>query len=203
MQGMTWDDLRFLLAVQRRGSLAAASRALKVNQTTVGRRLNALQEQLGTRLFEKKGSSYKLTEAGLQACKIGEAMEAAATGLEKDVAGRDAGIEGLVRITAPSGMIPIISGAITELHREHPRLNFHVISDSTTLNLVQGEADIALRSMDPGQPSLIAKRISTTPWGLYATAAYLRGRAAPTVDLAGHDASATTRFWQKLRAASG
>jgi DNA-binding transcriptional LysR family regulator len=174
-----WGDLRFLLAVRRTGSLSAAARALRVNQTTVGRRLAALEEQLGARLFLRKASGYALTDAGRSACEIGERMEEAALTLERKLGGKDVGIEGVVRITTPSGFVPACAASLAQLAREHPRLSFHLLSDVASLNLINREADIAVRMVNPGQPSLLARRLGEMPWSLYASEDYVRRYGIP------------------------
>jgi DNA-binding transcriptional LysR family regulator len=176
---MDWGDLRFLLAVHRAGSLSGAARALRVNQTTVGRRLAALEEQLGARLFLRDASGYALTDAGRSACEIGERMEEAALTLERKLGGKDTGIEGMVRITTPSGFVATCAASLAQLAREHPRLSFHLLSDVATLNLINREADIAVRMVNPGQPSLIARRIGEMPWSLYASEDYVRRCGIP------------------------
>ena len=109
MPRLDWDDLRFLLAVRQHGRLVAAARALRVNQTTVTRRLAALQESLGARLFERDATGYRLTPLGLRACALAESMEHAAGAVQKELGGRDAGVEGDVRITVPGGFVPFVA----------------------------------------------------------------------------------------------
>ena len=184
---MDWDHLRFLLALQRHGSLSGAARALKVNQTTVGRRLDELQAQLGTRLFDRQASGYRLTKGGQRACAIVVTMESAALDLERKLGGQDAGIEGAVRLTVPAGFVHLLAPALAELHAEHPRLVFEVLVDQLSVNLVQREADIAIRMADPAHPSLVARRLGELPWGLYVSRSYLQRRGTPPADLAGHD----------------
>ena len=64
MKMMNWDDLRFLVVIGREGTLAAAARSLKVDQTTVARRLRALEESLGTPLFERSEGRWHPTPVG-------------------------------------------------------------------------------------------------------------------------------------------
>src|SRR5438105_6972666 len=93
-----WEDVRFFAALARHGSLSAAARALSVNHATVARRLAALEQSLGTRLFKRRPSGYELTGAGRSALEAADAMETAATalsGLEPEAA-----LTGLGRITA-------------------------------------------------------------------------------------------------------
>lgn len=185
--GVDWDDLRLLLALQRHGSLAAASRAMRVDQTTVGRRLTALEKQLGTRLFERHATGHRLTSAGVRACELGASMEVAADTLERELGGRDTGIEGAVRITAPAGFVPWIASVLGELRALHPRLVFDLLVDTAALDLGRREADIAVRMIKPEQPTLVARRVGQLPWALFASESYLRRRGAVPADLAGHD----------------
>jgi DNA-binding transcriptional LysR family regulator len=184
---MEWGDIRFLIALQRHGSLAAASRALGVDQTTVGRRLGALESELGTRLFDRHPTGHRLTTAGLRACELGATMESAAEAMERELGGRDTGVEGNVRITAPGGFVPLVVGVLAELRAAHPRLVFHLLVDNASLDLARREADVAVRMVKPEQPTLVARRAGQLPWGLFASEAYLRRRGSPPPDLAGHD----------------
>src|SRR5262245_3566302 len=97
---IAWDDLRFVLAVARGGTLSAAARALAVAQPTVGRRLAAFERAVGARLFERGVAGLGLTAAGHAVIAHLERMEQEALGVERLVRGRDAGVRGSVRITA-------------------------------------------------------------------------------------------------------
>jgi DNA-binding transcriptional LysR family regulator len=174
MQGLTWDDLRILLALRRTGSFSAAAQQLRVNQTTVARRIDALEEAVGTRLVERSPNGCSLTEAGLFAAQVAESMEAQTAVLEQRVAGRDRQMDGTVRITTAEGFVPTLSAVLLELRASHPNLHFELLTATTTLNLVQREADLAIRMTPDSQPSLISRRLGTIPWAVYGSEAYLR-----------------------------
>lgn len=180
MQGMadtsalTWDDLRYVLAVQRSGSLAAAARALKVDQTTVGRRLDALEAAVRTRLLERGAGGCRLTPAGLRACEAALTMEATAADLALQVAGQDAEIRGVVRLSAPEGFVPLLLQALATVRAQHPQLVFEVDANQGVVNVVQREADIAVRMAPLSQPSLTVTRLGALPWGVFAAPAYLK-----------------------------
>jgi DNA-binding transcriptional LysR family regulator len=184
---MDWDDVRYLLALQRRGSLAAASKALGVNQTTVGRRLTALEKDLGSRLFVRHATGHSLTPAGVRACELGASMDAAAEALARELGGKDVGIEGSVRITAPVGFVPVIASALAAVREDHPRLVFELLADTASLDLARREADVAVRMIKPEEPTLVAQHLGLLPWGLFASESYLSRRGTPPADLAGHD----------------
>src|SRR6202041_4152852 len=94
-----WDDVRYFLAVARGGSVRAAAERLKVNHSTVLRRIAQLEERLGTQMFEKLPSGYRLTEAGEEVLELGNQMEASSNQLETRVFGRDQNVRGLLRVT--------------------------------------------------------------------------------------------------------
>jgi DNA-binding transcriptional LysR family regulator len=112
--------------------------------------------------------------------------EAAAT-IEHELGGRDARIEGTVRVSAPSGIVPLLAGVFVELRREHPGLLFELVVDTASVALIKREADIAVRMFKPAQPSLVARRIAQLPWALFASPEYLRRHGTPPRDLEGHD----------------
>ena len=102
---MEWSDLRFVLTVAREGTLAASGRRLRVDPTTVGRRVLALEERLGVRLFDRTGEGYVLTHAGRIAVGHAEKMEVIAASLEQQVVGSDSRVEGPVRLTALDALL--------------------------------------------------------------------------------------------------
>jgi DNA-binding transcriptional LysR family regulator len=95
----TWDDVKHFLAVARNGSTIAAAKALKQNQSTVQRRLAALEKSLGTELFEKTRNGYKLSSVGLELLPFAEKLEAAAVSLENRTHVQHRASHGVVRLT--------------------------------------------------------------------------------------------------------
>lgn len=191
MQGMiAWDDLRALLAVHRGRSLAAAGRALGIDATTVGRRLGALEQALGARLFERTPEGLSPTEAGRRAVALAERTDEGVTALEREVGGADARVEGPVRLTAGDGLlVNVLVPALPGLLARHPGLRLELFAGTRAYDLARREADVAVRLFRPREPSLIATRLAQVGYGLYAAPAYLGRRGAPAraADLAGHD----------------
>ena len=97
---MNWDDLRYVLALAKAGSLARAARALKVDHTTMGRRIEALEGDLGVRLFTRTSAGYTLTLEAEQILPEIEQVEAAVLQLERCSASRRTEVEGVVRVTS-------------------------------------------------------------------------------------------------------
>lgn len=113
---LDWDDLRFFLAVARKGSLSAAAKDLRVAQSTVGRRLASLEASLGVRLLHRTPEGYVPTSSGQDVRKRAEALA-----LERNVRGRDARVAGTVRVTCAETIAsPILAPCFAALHVKHP-----------------------------------------------------------------------------------
>lgn len=169
-----WNDVKALLAVARGGSTAAAARELGVNQTTVARRLEALEQDLGVRLVERHQSGASLTEAGRSLVGDAEAMERAAQALRKTVEIHQRGASGTLRVTmsemmANAGMVPLMP-----LFREaYPDLTLELAITDDQLDIAAGEADLAVRGgAELADSDLVARKISETVWALYCSRAY-------------------------------
>lgn len=191
MQGMIhWDDLRVLLAVQRGRSFAVAGRSLGVDGTTVARRLRELEASLGAHLLERTPEGLIVTETGLRAVRVAERVEELVTELERETAGADERVEGLVRVTAGEGLlVHAIAPAVPALYVRHPGLQLEFVGTTRNLDLARREADVAVRLSRPRETGLVTRRLGVLEYGLYASPEYLRRRGTPRreADLAHHD----------------
>jgi DNA-binding transcriptional LysR family regulator len=191
VQRTDWNDLRYLLAVHRKGSLAAAAKDLKVTKATVSRRLAALEGALGTRMVERKPSGLVLTPAGIEAIAAAEGIDATLGSLEERLASAaDASPRGTVRLTAPQWLATrLIIPALPELSLRYPGLEVQLVGTNQILNLAQREADVAIRNVRPPHKSLVARKLIALGGCVYASKLYLerRGRPPSPENLAGHE----------------
>ncbi len=165
---MDWNDLKFVLAVARGGTLAAAGRALRVDSTTVGRRIIALERALGARLFDRLSDGFRPTEAGEIAVAQAEDMERAALSLDARIAGSDVRVAGAVRLSALDGIVDhFLIPNLPRLLAQHPGLELTLASGMVLTRLSRREADIALRTHPPSEPDAVVR-----PVGNFAIAAY-------------------------------
>lgn len=168
MQGMEWSDLRHVLAVARAGTLAAAARRLRVNQTTVSRRIAAAERALGARLFERSDGTLRPTRAGEAAVNRAAQVELEVEALERRVTGTDAAPAGTVRLTSvPILVNRLLVPALPKLYAAHPRLQIELIADQRNLHLTRREADIALRLARPESGTALARRIGRLDYAVY------------------------------------
>jgi len=141
-----WDDVRFFLAVARGGSVRAAAERLRVNHSTVLRRIAQLEERLGAHMFEKLPSGYRLTGAGEEVLEFAHQMEAASNQLETRVFGRDQSVRGVLRVTlAPALLTHLLMPDFAEFARLHPEIEMEILSIDEPVNLTNREADVAIR----------------------------------------------------------
>jgi DNA-binding transcriptional LysR family regulator len=177
---LDWDDLRFFLAIARHGSLSAAAKDLHVAQSTVGRRLASLEASLGVRLLNRTPEGYVPTLAGRDVREQAERLEAEALSVERNVGGRDTHLAGLVRVTCAETVAShILAPCFATLHLQHPDIMIELIPDPRELSLSMREAEISVRLKRPAQHDLVARRVGSMAFGLYASPKYLEQYGEP------------------------
>ena len=172
MRPLDWNDLRYLLAVARGGTLAGAAKALGVDDSTVSRRVARLEARLEARLFERAGDGrLRPTPAGATAVERAERMELEVEGLRDSVTGADTVCAGTVRLTSvPLLVNRLLVPALPGLLDRHPALHLELVADPSDLSLRRREADMALRLARPrsGGRRVLARRIGTLGYEVYA-----------------------------------
>ena len=176
-----WDDLRYFLAVARSGSTLGAGRTLGVSQTTVARRLAALEAALGLVLFERRQTGYALTPAGGALIAQAEAVEAAAASFAKAAGAQSREATGTVCLTCVElYAVTILPPIMRDLHEAHPGLRITLDTHDLPRDLAAGEADVALRGGHiPEDSGLVGRRIAADPWTLYCSRDYAAAHARP------------------------
>jgi len=189
---LDWDDIRFFLAASHSGSLAGAARRLKVSVATVGRRLDRLEEALGLRLFHRHAGGLRLTEHGQPLLDRAEAVSERMADFERAAAGSSSEEEGIVCVSTLETLAThVLVPHLAEFRRRHPGIDVILQSEMRLVRLAERHADIALRVIRPREERVVARKIATVRYGVFASEAYLaeRGRPKdPLNDLAGHDA---------------
>ncbi len=170
---MDWNALQLMLAVARAGTLSAASRRLSIDQTTVSRRLKALEADLGTALFSRIDGRLVPTEAGERAIAAAESMESSAGKLQESLSGSLQSCEGSVRLTAvPILMNRLLIPNLKPLLEKHPKLRLETIAETGNLSLSRRETDLALRFARPQKDAGLCRRLADLSYALYRTAAH-------------------------------
>jgi len=174
MQDSDWDDLRFFLAVARAGSLSGAAKRLKVNHSTVLRRLGSLEAKLGVRLYERLPTGYAMTHAGEtlrdRLAGIEEQVEAA----QRLVGGLDLKLSGAIRLTSTDTLIHgLLMPYLAEFHRRHPAIQLQIVVNNTFLSLTKREADVAVRPSNRPPENLVGRCVGQIQSAIYASRRYL------------------------------
>ena len=177
MPETNWDDLRFVLAAARSGAIAAAARRLRVNESTVTRRLARAEASFGTRLFLRAGGRLLPTPAGEGLLARAEAMERELEAAAAALGGADRLAAGRVRLTAVPMLVDrLLLPALPRLLAAHPDLELELIAEPRDLSLTKREADLALRLARPGgEQRVLARRIGSLAFAVYGP---LEGAAA-------------------------
>ena len=179
--GFDWDDMRFFLAVARTGKISIAARTLGRDHTTVGRRLQTLEEALGTKLFHRSNSGFTLTTKGQALRPLAEAMEREALRAQGELFGGDSEVAGKVRIGAPDGFSSFfIAPRMGQFNRLFPNVEIQIIAMPRVFSLSKREVDIAISLTRPTHGRLVARKITDYKLGLFASVPYLS--SAPRIN---------------------
>jgi DNA-binding transcriptional LysR family regulator len=171
---LDWDDLRYFLAVQRARTLAGASARLGINATTVGRRLSALEEQVGARLFDRTPTGYLLTASGQDLVERAERMESEALAAERSVVGADQRRGGIVRVSVTEMLATrFVAPRLASFHDTNPEITLELNCTNRSVHLGRREADIALRLSRPSEENVVTRQLAKIPLCLYAARSYV------------------------------
>jgi DNA-binding transcriptional LysR family regulator len=174
-----WSDLKIILALSRAGSVAGAARALAVDQSTVSRRLTALEESVGARLIVRGGREFALTAEGRAMCTAAETVETAIGEASRTVRVAKLEVSGVVRVSCPPAFVPHLFAALAAVRDKYPALVGEISGAYRTVDLTKGEADLALRAFRPTEPDLVSRKVSEMAWGVFASRGYADARGLP------------------------
>lgn len=166
---VSWDDYRTVLAVSVARSLAGAAELLAVNQSTVFRRLGAMEERLGARLFERSRTGYSLTAAGEEMVRLAERMSGEIVDFERRLTGQDLRPQGEVRVTTNDTLIiHLLTPIFASFRRAYPEISLDIVVGNQSLNLSKRDADVAIRATSDPPETLVGRRLAAIPWAIYA-----------------------------------
>jgi DNA-binding transcriptional LysR family regulator len=177
---MNWDDLRYFLAVHRRGSHQAAARLLRVAPTTVSRRIAALERESGATLFIRTPQRLKTTPAGLALLPRAERIETEVLASERELHDNEGALTGALRVTAGDALVNyVLVPSLATLLSTYPKLLIELRTETAIVDLSRREVDVALRFVRPKGDALVARRLGELPFALFANETYLQRRGTP------------------------
>jgi DNA-binding transcriptional LysR family regulator len=168
MHSLDWDDVRHFLAVARSGSVSGAARDLGVNQTTVSRRVSALEGALGKALFERTGSGWLITPVGERLAETAARMAEEAETIERQAAADSQELRGKLRVTLGDICTQTLAmPALRDFTARYPEVELEILATNAELNLAAREADLAIRSTDHPPLNVVGKRAGQLAYGVY------------------------------------
>jgi len=177
---MDWNDLRYFVAVAEQGSTLKAGRVLGVSQTTVARRIAALEDAIGLSLFERRAAGYTLTSDGEDLLRHARQVSAAAEQFTQAAGSRTRDLSGTVRLTTQDIFMVLLAPMLRELHERHPDILIELDEGQQMRDLGAGEADIALRSVaDLQGGGIVGRRLCNDDWTLYCSREYADANGVP------------------------
>ncbi|MBE7638552.1 LysR family transcriptional regulator [Sneathiella sp. P13V-1] len=173
-----WNDIRFFLELSRKGRLTEVSKALKVDHTTVSRRIATLEKELDAKLFESTARGYVLTQAGEKLLPQAEAMESASATIQDDVGGENRNLTGVVRLGVPEGFgSQFLSKDMPLFRTIHPGIELEFVANDRFVSLSKREADLSITLARPRSGRLVSKKLTDYTLRLYASRDYLDNHA--------------------------
>lgn len=168
---VAWDDFRLIKAIAEARSLPAAAELIGLNHSTVFRRLGQIEENLGTRLFERHRSGYVPTPAGEEMAVLAERLETDIAGFTRRLAGREILPAGELRVTTnDSLLVELLTPLFAAFMRQCPDIKLDVLLGNQALNLSKRDADVAIRATDNPPENLVGRRVAQIGWALYGRA---------------------------------
>ncbi|NOX67877.1 MAG: LysR family transcriptional regulator [Gammaproteobacteria bacterium] len=175
MHDTNWDDLRYFLALCREGSATGAGRALSVNHTTVARRIRALEENIGTRLFDHSRNGYEMTQAAENMYEHARRMEEITQAIDREVFGQDAELKGPLKLTVSHDVAErLVIPRLPEFREAYPCIDLEILTTTGLVDLAAREADIALRLTAKPPEYLIGRQVLPMRHGVYGSPDYLK-----------------------------
>ena len=179
----SWDHYRSFLMVLRTGSLSAAARELGLKQSTIGRQIETLEQDLGVALFTRSQKGLRATDAGVRLRPHLETLAAASEALIRDVQADDTEISGTIRLTTSDTVgFEILPKILIDLRSKFPMIKIEISISDEIQDLLSREADIAIRAGSLDQNAIIVKKAGELEMGLFASKEYMRGKKIPKSD---------------------
>jgi len=162
-----WNDLRVFLTLSREGNLTAAARRLEVSHPTIARRIKALEDSIGARLFDRLPDRFVLTAAGEELLADAQAMEQAAEAIHRRSAGLTDTAHGTVRFSAGEAMTAFLARHLPRLRRNLQCIEFELVASHMLANLSRREADLLIREQVPDLGSIVTRRLGRVAYAVY------------------------------------
>ncbi len=178
-----WNEMRTAYQVAALGTVTAAAEALGIHRATVIRHIDALEEELGAKVFQRHARGYTPTDAGLDLLRVAQATEDQFAQLAGRTRGRGAAVSGELIVTSVELLAPMLMPAIRAFRVANPATSIRFVASGRIFKLEYGEAHVAVRSgPEPDHPDNVVRPFFTLRNGVYAHRDYVAARGLPTED---------------------
>jgi DNA-binding transcriptional LysR family regulator len=185
---LSWDDFRYVKAIADTRSLNGAAQSLSVNHSTVFRRLGQIEQQLGSRLFDRGRAGYALTTSGEEMVRLAERLGEDITSFERKITGRDLRPSGELRVTTNDMvLVHLLTGMFVDFRKAYPEIVLDIVVSNTMLNLSRRDADVAVRAAYQPPDSLSGRPVGRIAWAVYGPESYKIKSFDPGEDVPKHD----------------
>ena len=169
-----WNDLESFLTLSRTGKLSLASNKLKIESSTISRRILRLEQKLETKLFVRSNNIYILTDSGQKLLTYAERVESEALSINEKFLNKNINLTGSVRVAAPEGLgVEIFSNFLKDFYKNHNDLEIELLSDTRSQNMLTREIDISITLSRPKKGKLISWKLADYELKLYASKKYV------------------------------
>jgi len=178
---LNWDDLRVFLHAARAGNLSQTAKRMRLDHSTVSRRISQMEASLGVAVFERHRTGLKLNEIGERLLRHAEKVESAIIAIHEEASiGDTEGLAGTVRLATMEGIASLyLAQRFSKLRQAAPQLTIELVTSAQTVYVHKREADLFVSFFRPPGPGLISERIGRFRLGLYASRSYLEDRGTP------------------------
>ncbi|ALK35190.1 LysR family transcriptional regulator [Burkholderia plantarii] len=186
---LNWNHLRVFLVLARTGSLSQAGRLLGIDHATAGRRISALEHDMGTPLFERDHTGYRVNAHGRLIFEHVASMEASVLAAASQLGGGEVSPSGIVRIATMEGIASLyLSEQFARFKRTTPDIVIELVTSSRDVRVTHREADVFLGFFQPPGKNLHATKIGEFGCHLYGSHDYFArcGTPASVADLSKH-----------------
>lgn len=163
-----WEDIRLVKAVADAGGLHGAAEVLGLNHSTVFRRLQQIEQAIGTALFERHRGGYQPTAAGEEMAALGARMELDVADFARKLAQREPAPQGELRVTTNDTLlVHLLTPAFARFQKTYPEIRLDIVLGNQALNLSKRDADVAIRATDDPPDTLVGRKLAKVRWAIY------------------------------------
>jgi DNA-binding transcriptional LysR family regulator len=185
---LLWDDFRYVKAIADTRSLAGAAEVLGVNHSTVFRRLGQIEQQLGSRLFERGRTGYSLTACGEEMVDLAARMGEDIVNFERKVTGRDLRPSGSLRVTTSELLLlHLLCDVLVGFRKTYPDIVLEIVVSNQRLDLSKRDADVAVRATYQTPDYVAGRKAARLAWAVYGPKALAAAPFDPKVDSRQHN----------------